>query len=130
MVQVRSYDNYIPAHMMLQRLEAEGIRGYLKDEHTVTIDPILTNAVGGIKLMIHKDQVERAMDLINQFEKEYKEAVVCPRCHSNNVHYITQPNNVTNWFTAVVTWLFGSYAVSFKKVYKCFDCGHESDDAD
>ena len=127
MIQVRSYDNYIPAHIMLQRLEAEGIRGYLKDEHTVTIDPILSNAIGGIKLMIHQDQVERAMELINRFEQEYKEAVVCPQCNSNNVHYITQPNNVTNWFTAIVTWLFGNYAISFKKVYKCFDCGYETE---
>lgn len=125
MVQVRSYDNYIPANMMLQRLEEEGIRGYLKDEYTVTIDPILSNAIGGIKLMIHEEQVERAVELINRFEQEYKEAVVCPQCNSNNVHYITQPNNVTNWVTALVTWLFGSYAVSFKKVYKCSDCGHE-----
>lgn len=126
MVQVRSYDNYIPAHMMLQRLEEEGIRGYLKDEYTVTIDPILSNAIGGIKLMIYEEQVERAMELINRFEHEYKQAVACPQCHSSNIHYITQPNSVTNWFTALLTWLFGNYAVTLKKVYKCSDCGYES----
>lgn len=126
-VLVRSYDNYIPAHMMLQRLEEEGIKGYLMDEHTVTIDPILANAIGGIKLMIYNEQLERALNLIMQFEQAYREAAACPKCHSKNIQYITQPNNVTNWFTAIATWLFGYYAVSFKNVYQCGDCGFESE---
>lgn len=113
--------------MMLQRLEEEGIKAYLKDEYTVTIDPILSNAIGGIKLMIYEDQLERATELINSFEQAYKEAVVCPQCQSTNIHYITQGNNVTNWFTALATWLFASYALSVKKVYQCSDCGYESD---
>ena len=126
-VPVRSYDNYIPAHLMLQRLEEEGIKAYLMDEHTVTIDPILSNAIGGIKLMIYEEQFERAIELITGFEQAYKQAKSCPNCGSKDIHYITQPNNVTNWFTAVATWLFGNYAVSFKKVYKCSDCGFESE---
>ena len=113
--------------MMLQRLEEEGIKAYLQDEHTVTIDPILSNAIGGIKLMIYDGQLERALQLINGFEQEYKESVTCPHCQSNNMLHITQPNNVTNWFTALTTWLFGNYALSFKKVYKCSDCGYESE---
>jgi len=126
-VAIRSYDNYIPAHMMLQRLEEEGIKAYLQDEHTVTIDPILSNAIGGIKLMIYEEQLERAMQLVDGFEQHYKESATCRRCLSTNVHYITQPNNVKNWFTALATWLFGNYALSFKKVYKCSDCGYESE---
>ena len=126
-VAVRSFDNYIPANMMLQRLEEEGIKAYLQDEHTVTIDPILTNAIGGIKLMIFRDQLERAMSLIEDMEKQYRQAVVCPRCGSTDIHYVTQPKNVTNWFTAILTWLFGNYAISFKKVYRCSDCNFESE---
>jgi rubredoxin len=126
-VAVRSYDNYIPANMMLQRLENEGIKAYLQDEHTVTIDPILTNAIGGIKLMVYKDQLERAMQLISSFEQAYNQAVVCPQCQATNMHFVSQPNNATNWLTAIVTWLFGNYALSFKKVYKCSNCGYESE---
>ena len=111
---------------MLQRLEEEGIKTYLKDEHMVTIDPILSNAIGGIKLMVYREQADRALELITSFEKAYSKAVVCSRCRSNQVHYVTQTNNVTNWFAAILTWLFGNYSLSFKKVYKCFDCGHES----
>jgi Putative prokaryotic signal transducing protein len=67
-VSLRTYDNYIPANLILQRLEAEGIRAYLQDEHTVTINPIFTNAIGGIKLMVFEGQVGRAEELLAVFE--------------------------------------------------------------
>ena len=60
--------------MMLQRLEQEGIKAYLQDEYTVTIDPILSNAIGGIKLMVYDHQAERALELINGFEEQYRNA--------------------------------------------------------
>ena len=76
-IEVRSYDNYLPASIMSQRLEAEGIKVYLKDEHTVTIDPILSNAIGGVKVMVYKEQLQRALELINGFEKQYLESITC-----------------------------------------------------
>lgn len=111
---------------MLQRLEEEGIKAYLQDEYTVTIDPILSNAIGGIKLMVYAEQLERAIELINNFEDAYKSSLTCTQCSSSNMLYITQPNNVTNWVMALFTWLFGNYAVASKHVYKCSDCGYET----
>lgn len=67
-VKICSFDNYIPAHLLLGRLEEEGINAWLKDEHTVTIDPLLTNAVGGIKLMVHIAQADRAKTLLAEWE--------------------------------------------------------------
>jgi DNA-directed RNA polymerase subunit RPC12/RpoP len=113
---------------MLQRLEAEGIRAYLQDEHTVTIDPILSNAIGGIKLMVFEEQLPRAQELLQQFEQDYIRAVACPRCGSHNVLFVSQPNNPANWFSAIASWFLGSYAVSVKQVYRCFDCNNEFED--
>lgn len=59
------YDNYIPAHIALGQLEANGIVCWLKDENTVTIDPLLSIAVGGIKLMVAKNQLQRAAGILN-----------------------------------------------------------------
>ena len=60
-----SFDNYIPAHIALGRLKEEFINCYLQDEYSVTIDPFLSNAIGGIKLMVAEAQTERAMDILN-----------------------------------------------------------------
>ena len=59
-----TYDNYIPAHIALGRLQSENINCYLQDEYTVTIDPFLSNAIGGIKLMVAEAQAQRAISIL------------------------------------------------------------------
>jgi hypothetical protein len=63
-VLLQSFDNYIPAHIAMGRLKDEFINCYLQDENTVTIDPLLSNAIGGIKLMVESSQAERALDIL------------------------------------------------------------------
>jgi hypothetical protein len=62
------FSNYIDAHIVKGRLESEDIRCWLKDENvsTLIVDPVLTNALGGIKLMVDKDQLQKAMDILNE----------------------------------------------------------------
>lgn len=64
-VMLCSYDNYIPAHIALGRLTDSFITCYLQDEYSVTIDPFLSNAIGGIKLMVAESQAQRAIDILN-----------------------------------------------------------------
>jgi Putative prokaryotic signal transducing protein len=64
-VPISVYDNYIPAHIALGRLTEEYINCYLQDEYSVTIDPFLSNAIGGIKLMVAETQAERALEILN-----------------------------------------------------------------
>jgi hypothetical protein len=63
-IQLRSYDNYIYANIVLSMLQDSGINCHLKDEYTITIDPLLSPALGGIKLMVARSQVERALELL------------------------------------------------------------------
>ena len=67
-VKIRTYDNYIPAHIDMGRLRSEEIECFLADENTVTIDPFLTYAVGGIKLMVPEQQAERSLMILNEAE--------------------------------------------------------------
>jgi hypothetical protein len=67
---LRRYDNYIPAHITLGRLQEEGINCWLKDEYSVTIDPFLSNAIGGIKLMVAAAQAERAASLLDGWDQQ------------------------------------------------------------
>jgi hypothetical protein len=59
-----TFDNYIPAHIALGKLREEYINCYLQDEYSVTIDPFLSNAIGGIKLMVSASQAERAKEIL------------------------------------------------------------------
>jgi DNA-directed RNA polymerase subunit RPC12/RpoP len=124
---LRAYDNYISASIILARLDEEGIQCYLKDEYTVTIDPILTNAVGGIKLMVEPTDFERAKELLDGFDQQFRASATCPKCGSHDIVYISKPG-IKNWFTAIASWLFSSYAIPATQVYQCAVCGNETAD--
>ncbi len=122
---INAYTNYVDAHIARGVLEEEGINCWLKDENTLTIDPILTNAVGGIKLMVARSQAQRAADILNQLRKEARAAVACPKCGSHNIEEVSTPRKTSNWLTALLTFGLGDYAVAPDKVNHCFDCGCE-----
>ncbi len=69
-IPIRTFDTYINANLLQGRLENEGIICYLQNEFSVTIDPFLTNAIGGIQLCVNKDQIERALELVNAFDEQ------------------------------------------------------------
>ena len=75
-VLLQNFDNYIDAHIVKGRLEDQGIHCWLKDENlsALIVDPILTNAVsGGIKLMVPKDEIEKAIEILNQPLQSFRE---------------------------------------------------------
>jgi len=122
---LNTYDNYIEANLHLLQLQEEGINCWLKDEHTVTIDPLLSNAIGGIKLMVHETQKERAQDLLRTIINKAKENRACPYCSSLNVEYIVSNRKPANWFSALLTYLIGGYPLAAEQIYHCFNCGKE-----
>lgn len=122
---LNTYNNYIDANLHLLQLQEEGINCWLKDENTVTIDPLLTNAIGGIKLMVHETQKERAQDLLRTIINKAKENRACPYCGSHNVEYIVSNRKPANWFSAIFTYLLGGYPLAAEQRYHCFDCDKE-----
>jgi hypothetical protein len=69
-IELCSFDNYITANIVLGKLQDAGINCHLKDEYTVTIDPLLSPAIGGMKIMVHELQYERAYKMIQPEEGE------------------------------------------------------------
>ncbi len=124
-VLLNAYPNYVDAHIARGVLEEQGISCWLKDENTVTIDPILTNAVGGIKLMVAKDQAQRAWGILEALRKEQKQSIVCPKCGSHNTEFVSTPRKPMNWISSITTFFLGDYAIPVDRVHHCFDCGYE-----
>jgi hypothetical protein len=65
-VQLRAFDNYISAHITLSMLQDAGINCHLQDEYIITLDPFLSPALGGMKLMVYPSQAERAALLLEE----------------------------------------------------------------
>ena len=56
------------AHFAQALLEDEGISTLLEDEYTVGVFSAISNAVGGVKLLVHKDDFERAAQILIENE--------------------------------------------------------------
>ena len=126
LVTIQTFDNYFNANIQLTRLRSAGIECYLKDEYTVTIDPLLSNAIGGIKLVVRKSEEHKVRRLLREMNISSDNNLLCPQCGSHK--FILVPKRTTeNMLTAITTWLFSAYAVSAENVYQCTDCGYESE---
>ena len=124
-ITIRTFQNYFPAHILLTRLRSSGLECYLNDEFTVAVDPFLSNALGGIKLVVKKEHEKEARAQLRQFDEEYMKSAVCPRCGNHSIELVPK-NTTSNRATAILTWLFGNYAISAENVYQCSTCKYES----
>ncbi|HAN65536.1 MAG TPA: hypothetical protein DCQ34_04335 [Chitinophagaceae bacterium] len=126
LVTLKTFDQYFSAHILSARLEDAGIQVYLLDEHTVTIDPILTNAIGGIKLAVAKEDEQAARELLGLYEEEARGRSHCPNCGGHQFLLLParKPGNI---LLALFTWIFSGFAVAGKQLYRCQDCGFESE---
>ena len=122
---LETFENYIEANLVLGRMEEAGIKGWLKDENTITINPVLTNAIGGIKLMVSEDDLAKAIEVLNVLKEIKRKTYACPNCGSHNIEYINSPRKAVNWLSSVLTWFLGSYAIGAEQIWRCFDCDEE-----
>ena len=51
------------------KLESDGIDCFVSDENTVSANPFLANAIGGVKLKVKTEDAERAIKVMNAFYK-------------------------------------------------------------
>jgi putative signal transducing protein len=61
------------AHAMRVRLESEGIPVFLFDEFTITMDWLLSNAIGGVKVQVPDHCLERAREILGIMADEEDE---------------------------------------------------------
>jgi len=68
-VNLRSFSNYIHANIQMGMLQYRGINCHLQDEYIITLDPLLSPAIGGMKLMVYESQVGRAKEILDDVDK-------------------------------------------------------------
>src|SRR4029079_5341432 len=97
-IPVAVFNEYIEANIVLGRLQSEEINCWLKDENSSTIAPFLSNANGGIKLMVAEPQFERAKEVLAEIERERKKRFSCLNSKSHNIKLVITPRKPGNRF--------------------------------
>lgn len=63
-VTVARFSSSFDMHVIKGRLEADGIKCFVMDEHTISANPMGDIALGGMKLKVQEKDVEAAMELL------------------------------------------------------------------
>lgn len=75
------------------KLESEGIPVFLQDENTLNSDPLISGAIGGVKLQVYTKDKDRALEVYNEVRNyavdDDGQPIVCPNCKSqrSEVYY-------------------------------------------
>jgi len=83
------FDYSSEAQIVKSKLESEGVRTQLADETTIDADPLISNAIGGVKLLVHSEDAEKALAIYNEI-RSYETDVhgspmSCNSCQSNRI---------------------------------------------
>ncbi|MGB0887081.1 MAG: DUF2007 domain-containing protein [Vicingaceae bacterium] len=131
LVTVRTFDSPIDAHLLKTKLESEGINCYLQDEHSISIDPMHSYALGGIKLQINDADIEKTKAALKEidvtpYRDENDKIAQCPKCSSQELiaGYVSM-KGFSQVFAAIISILFMIYPMHLKILYKCKKCGNE-----
>jgi uncharacterized protein YbaR (Trm112 family) len=108
------------------KIESEGITVFLKDEFTVATDPFATNAIGGVKMQVYKEDYLKAMGILEtsnpELVKYRTEYIVCPACNRRNTREtldVTTARNLNEILTAV---FYSLFPLKQKHNYHCRSC--------
>lgn len=132
LVKIAEFRDVIMADLTRSKLESEGIKAYIFNDKLVSINWVLSQAVGGVRVMVAKDDAERATEIlarddsellaINEAaasEKNELNHVVCEKCGSDNVIRTSSQRRA-----AALSILLTIPLLFWRKRYKCRSCGH------
>ncbi len=125
-VVIRAFDEYFTAHILSTKLREAGIESYLFNENSITLGPFMSNALGGIKLVVDEVDEVAARNLFSEFDEEYRKSSTCPKCFGHEIDLIPK-RETGNVLTALLTWLFSNDSLSPATIYECRRCGYQSE---
>lgn len=119
---IATYDNYMLANMTMGLLTENNIKAQLKDEHIVTIDPLLNPAVGGIKLLVEVSDYDRALELMKEAEEAHLKDITCPFCKSKSLRIEERSSNPTDFWGKLKNQVLYGQESTYSKNYRCANC--------
>lgn len=119
------------AQIIKGRLESDGIAVFLSDNLTIDTDPLVSNAIGGVKLKVLSHQVIEAKLILNSMQDyaldDDGNSIQCPNCRSTHVELFSTIKDLKSFFWFIFGFLFSTLPFYTKHKYRCEVCATEFD---
>lgn len=114
---IGSFEFVADVQIIKGKLEAEGIPVFLRDENTLNSDPLISTAIGGVKLEVYTKDKDRAIEIYNEIRAyavdDAGHPIVCPNCKATRSETYYERKSIFHK-------LFPFFE---KRKYKCLNCG-------
>lgn len=114
--QLASFEYVADVQIVKGKLESEGIPVFLRDENTLNSDPLISNAIGGVKLQVYSKDKERAIAIYNSIRTyaldNNGKPIVCPNCKAQRSEPYYDSKGI----------FYKLFPFFEKRKYKCLNC--------
>ena len=111
-----SFEYVADVQIIKGKLESEGIPVFLKDENTLNTDPLISNAIGGVKLQVNTRDKDRALTIYNEIRSyasdDYGNLLKCPNCKAQKMETFYSRNGI----------FYKLFPFFEKTKYRCLNC--------
>lgn len=84
---IGAFEYVADVQVVKAKLESEGIPVFLRDENTLNTDPLISSAIGGVKLQVYTVDKDRAIEIYDEIRAyavdESGNPVICPNCKAS-----------------------------------------------
>ena len=126
--QVGVYQYSSEAIIFKGKLESEGIPVFMHDNNTIDSDPMISNAIGGVKLFVKQVDAERAKTVLSNISAysldENNKPILCPKCGENKVLYLTSITSIKSLFSFIFGFILNIFPFFFHYKFRCESCKH------
>lgn len=128
-IKIATFNYSSEAEIIKARLLSEGIDAFLKDNNHIDADPLISVAIGGVKLMVPSHQLEKSkeiLDAIHEFSvTDAGDLMTCPKCEATTIVHATTVTDVKSLFFFVFGFIFSGLPFYAKHTYRCESCEHK-----
>lgn len=128
---IAKYQYTSEALIIKGRLEADGIQVFLSDNLTIDTDPLVSNAIGGVKLKVFTEDAFKARTILNKISKYSTDndgnLLECPECKSHKIQLFSSITSFKSFFAFILGVLFGTLPIHACYKYQCDSCNTNFD---
>ena len=128
------FDNLAMASILLSRLDAQGIDAAMLDAEIVSMDPLMSPAIGGVKVAVRRMDEARVLAVVREGKESAEEEAAspheqegkargergrrCPHCNSTK----TFKEKISGRAAALSILLLGFPLLIWHRGWKCAKC--------
>lgn len=128
-LKVSTYQYSSEAIIFKGKLESEGIEVFMRDHLTIDSDPLVSNAIGGVKLFVKNEDFEKAAKILSTVSKfsvdENNNPLNCPKCNHSEIDMVTSIKDLKSLIAFLFSIIIVLIPFYSKYKYQCNSCKFE-----